>query len=263
MTGVDSMFSTADFLTAVGRLEQLPAATFAEAEPFPHVVIDDLFPAASIHGLHEMMWKLGDSAWAKSDDAGIEVKWRSKWRSEFDIPETAREIVRFLNSGLFLRELSRLSGIPHLIPDPYYTGGGFNLIRRGGHLDVHVDGNWHDAMQVHRRLNLILYLNGGWREEWGGGLHFYDKDGVTKRRTIAPRGNRTLIFETHDYSYHGHPEPLTCPEHEGRSSIILYYYTSTPRPESQVAVSKPHSALWRSKDWHDKRGNKTRMAVPP
>jgi Rps23 Pro-64 3,4-dihydroxylase Tpa1-like proline 4-hydroxylase len=164
-----------------------------------------------------------------------------------------------LNSGIFLRALSGLTGIPHLIPDPYYTGGGFNLIERGGYLDVHADGNWHDNMQVHRRLNLLLYLNEGWQEEWGGALNFYDAQGEEVIASILPNGNRLVIFETHDYSYHGHPEPTQSPVGEGRSSIILYYYTSAPRPVHQVAEERPHSALWRSKGWVDKRGSKVRV----
>src|SRR5437016_842453 len=211
------VLSVADILDTLHRLDP---RDFAEARPFPHFVLDGLFPDTAIAACHALFAQLPDTYWEKSNDEGVEVKWRSKWNSEYEIPEPAREIVRFLNSGIFLRELSRLTGIPHLIADPYYTGGGFNLIKRGGHLDVHVDGNWHDAMQVHRRLNLILYLNPNWRAEWGGGLNFYDSDGQEVRKTILPKANRTLAFETNDYSYHGHPEPLCCPEHEGRSSII-------------------------------------------
>ena len=117
------------------------------------------------------------------------------------------------------------------------------------------------AMQVHRRLNLILYLNPGWREEWGGHLNFYDSNGANKEASILPLANRMVIFETHDFSYHGHPEPLACPEAEARTSIILYYYTVAARPGSQIAIEAPHSALWRSKGWVDKRGNKTRVVA--
>ena len=145
-------------LAVIDRLQQCVPADFTQARPFPYAVLDDLFPADMLRTIHDKFWQLDDAYWDKSNDEGIEVKWRSNWRSEYDIPEPARELVRFLNSGIFLRALSRLTDIPHLIADPYYTGGGFNLIRRGGHLDVHVDGNWHDMMQVHRRLNLILYL---------------------------------------------------------------------------------------------------------
>jgi hypothetical protein len=254
------MLTPSLFTGVISKIDQYPGGEFTAARPFPHAVFDKLFPDRVAREIHSLFARFPNDYWDKSNDEGIEVKWRSKWQSEFDIPEPARELVRFFNSGWFLRALTRLTGIPHLIADPYYTGGGFNFIRRGGHLDVHVDGNWHDHMRVHRRLNLILYLNPNWQEDWGGQLQLFDPDGITPRVKIIPRGNRMLIFETHDYSFHGHPDRLTCPEHEGRSSIILYYYTAAPRPEEQIVVASPHSALWRSRDWHDKRGNKTRSA---
>ena len=40
--------------------------------------------------------------------------------------------------------------IDKLIPDPYFTGGGLNATISGGLLDVHVDGNYHDATGLNR-----------------------------------------------------------------------------------------------------------------
>jgi Rps23 Pro-64 3,4-dihydroxylase Tpa1-like proline 4-hydroxylase len=246
------------YKAVLDTFENIPTEQFTGAHPFPHIVLDGLFDGDTVKEIHKQFRELPSDYWQKNNDQGIEVKWRSNWSSEYDIPQPAREMVQFLNSGIFLRELSRLTGIPHLIPDPYYTGGGFNLIQRGGYLDVHADGNWHDAMEVHRRLNLILYLNSDWQEEWGGALNFYDADAKEVEASVFPVGNRLVVFETHDYSYHGHPEPVVCPEGEGRTSIILYYYTSAPRPGHQISEERPHSALWRSKGWTDKRGQKSR-----
>jgi hypothetical protein len=246
------------FSSALDVLRRTTPEQFSAAKPFSHIVLDNMFDQKLLADIHRLLHTLPDDYWEKNNDQGIEVKWRSKWVSEYSIPEPAREVVRFFNSGEFLRELSRIAGMK-LIADPYLTGGGFNVIKRGGHLDVHVDGNWHDTMAVHRRLNLILYLNPNWREDWGGALNLYDSSAEKVEATIIPRGNRTIIFETHDYSFHGHPEPLACPEDEARTSIILYYYTATPRPADQISVSGPHSALWRSKAWTDKRGQKTRV----
>ena len=96
----------------------------------------------------------------------IEVKMRSKWSSEFDIPEKIVDAIRIMNSAPFLESLSKALDIPKLIPDPYFTGGGLNVTVSGGLLDVHVDGNYHDATGLHRRVNAILYLNPGWQEGW-------------------------------------------------------------------------------------------------
>jgi len=249
------------FEKVLSAVEDMPTAAFTEARPFPYITFDGLFDDALVRTIHDQYRKLPDDYWEKNSDQGIEVKWRSTWRSEYDIPQPAREVVQFLNSGVFLTALSRLTGIANLIPDPYYSGGGFNLIQRGGYLDVHADGNWHDKMRLHRRLNLILYLNKDWQTEWGGALEFYDSSAEKVEASVFPVGNRLVVFETHDYSYHGHPTPLQSPEGEDRTSIILYYYTSAPRPDAQISVAGPHSALWRSKGWVDKRGQKTRNTL--
>lgn len=54
------------------------------------------------------------------------------------------------------------------------------------------------------------------------------------------------------------PDPLNFPDNRARQSIILYYYTKDPRPTDQVSVADPHSALWKKRNWTDKRGNMTR-----
>jgi hypothetical protein len=52
---------------------------------------------------------------------------------------------------------------------------------------------------------------------------------------------------TNDFTFHGHPQPLHCPEEESRKSLILYYYTSRPRDPEEVAAGDPHRALWRNR----------------
>jgi hypothetical protein len=58
---------------------------------------------------------------------------------------TIVDAVRVLNSSLFLKSVSEIFDIPKLMPDPYFSGGGLNVTVSGGLLDVHVDGNYHDA----------------------------------------------------------------------------------------------------------------------
>ena len=130
-----------------------------------------------------------------------------------------------LNSGPFLAFLERLTGINGLIADPHLRGGGVHIIRRGGKLGIHADFNHHKRLKVFRRLNLLLYLNREWDEAWGGHLELWNRDKTRCCRRIAPVFNRTVIFDTSNFSYHGHPEPLECPQDESRKSLALYYYT--------------------------------------
>jgi len=227
--------------------------------PFKHLYVDDFFSTEFANALLDSFPKLVNSdLWDSSNDPEIEVKMRSKWQSEFDIPDTIVDAVRVLNSSLFLKSVSKIFDIPKLMPDPYFTGGGLNVTVSGGLLDVHVDGNYHDASGLNRRINAILYLNPGWQEGWGGEFGLYDETGDKLIKKITPIHNRLVIFDTNDKSFHGLPDPLNFPEGHARRSIILYYYTKDERPSNQVTVDQPHSALWKKKGGLDKRGNKTR-----
>ena len=228
-------------------------------QPFKHLYIDNFFTPELANALFDSFPELDNKElWDSSNDPEIEVKMRSKWQSEFDIPDTIVDAIRVLNSSLFLKSVSEKFDILKLMPDPYFTGGGLNVTVSGGLLDVHVDGNYHDASGLNRRINAILYLNPGWQEGWGGEFGLYDETGDKLIKKIAPVHNRLLIFDTNDKSFHGLPDPLNFPEGHARRSIILYYYTKDERPTDQVTVDKPHSALWKKKGGLDKRGNKTR-----
>jgi hypothetical protein len=45
-------------------------------------------------------------------------------------------------------------------------------------------------------------------------------------KTVSPILNRCVIFNTTDTSFHGHPEPLSCPPDRTRNSLAFYYYTN-------------------------------------
>lgn len=226
--------------------------------PYKHLVIDNFFDPELADLCLQSFPDLSDEGWEHANDSDIEIKFRSTWESEFDIPEGIINIIRIMNSSYFLKAMGEKFEISKVIPDPYFTGGGLNATKRGGLLDVHVDGNYHDATGLNRRLNVLLYLNPNWIPEWGGEFGIYDEHGDICIKRVAPLFNRLVIFETHDKSFHGLPAPLNFPEEEVRKSILLYYYTKAPRPESQIIVTEPHSALWKKRGLNDKRGNKTR-----
>jgi Rps23 Pro-64 3,4-dihydroxylase Tpa1-like proline 4-hydroxylase len=234
-------------LSSISSQTNQLSVTFAQNLPFPYVVIDGLFPEQLIRDLVAEFPSSDHESWDRSVVEGIQVKLRSNWQSEEDISPVTAEVVHFFNSGSFMSGLSSITGVQKLISDPYFTGGGRNCILPGGLLDVHADGNWHDAMGVHRRLNAILYLNEDWNEQWGGHFELWDKDLQGCVKAISPLANRLLIFETHDFTYHGHPTPLACPAGISRKSLIFYYYTAAPRPSEQILNAEPHRALWRKK----------------
>jgi Rps23 Pro-64 3,4-dihydroxylase Tpa1-like proline 4-hydroxylase len=226
--------------------------------PFKHLVIDNFLPGNLAQECLENFPDIDEKIWEHANTEDIEVKYRTTWQSEFDIPEGIVNAIRIMNSSLMLKAMSKVLEIPKLMPDPYFTGGGLNATTRGGLLDVHVDGNYHDASGLHRRVNALLYLNKGWSSDWGGEFGLFDNSGVICLKKVPPLFNRLVIFDSHDYSFHGLPDPVNFPEGNPRRSIILYYYTKEPRPDELVSVNEPHSALWVKKNLLDKLGSKTR-----
>jgi Rps23 Pro-64 3,4-dihydroxylase Tpa1-like proline 4-hydroxylase len=221
---------------------------FKEAEPFQHIVIDNFLNEDVADKLLSDLLNDNFDKWDKRDHDKIQIKWRSDWKDDADVPEHTLSVINFLNGGTFLRWLSRVTGVNGIIPDPYLTGGGFNQINTGGTLAVHADGNWHDLMGVHRRLNVIIYLNRDWKDEWGGHFELWSKtdNNLPKDclKKVRPDFNRLVIFKTDDFSFHGHPTPLKCPEDRSRRSLILYYYTNTRPKEEVQSLDYHHRALF-------------------
>jgi len=67
--------------------------------------------------------------------------------------------------------------------------------------------------------------------------------------SILPVFNRCVIFNTTDFSFHGHPNPLTCPPGWTRKSIAIYYYSNGRSIEEvNTEVSNlPHTTLFRDR----------------
>jgi hypothetical protein len=228
------------------------------SEPFRHVVVDSFFDTDYAKVCSNGFPPPDDAGWERAADEDIEVKQRTDWKSEFDVPDAVLPAIRILNSSIFLQAMSKVMLMPKLIPDPYFTGGGLNVTMRGGLLDVHVDGNYHDATGLNRRLNALVYFNEDWNESWGGEFGIYDETGDECVKKVPPLFNRLVIFDSHDKSFHGLPDPVSFPVGVPRKSIILYYYTKAERPSQHVVEGQPHSALWKKRGLLDKRGGKTR-----
>ena len=132
-----------------------------------------------------------------------------------------------VQSDRFLGFLESLFEIEKLYPDPHLKGGGLHETVNGGFLEVHTDFN-QGLRNKHRAVNLLLFLNPVWKEEWGGCLELWDSNPLKKARTILPLMNRAVIFRASEDSYHGHPVPLNVPKGVTRKSIAVYYYEDWP-----------------------------------
>lgn len=214
----------------------LPAyKDYASAMPFPHVVLDGLWDEAMLERVRAEVEAFDGWAGEKKFHGAEGKRWAADWDS---LPEHVGSFLHYLNGPRFLKILEELAGEKGLIPDPYLHGGGIHSTGRGGFLGMHADFNWHEDMQLYRRLNLLVYLNRDWQENWGGDLQLARKnpDGsLALEKTVFPHFNTTVLFTTDDHSFHGHPTPLNTPEGVRRNSIAAYYYVARkPRGTSEL-----------------------------
>ena len=210
---------------------QLPSLRrqFRSSQPYPHVHLKQFLEPEIATDMAREFPDMATDAWTRYKHQN-ENKLGLAKRSLF--PPLLGAVVDELNSEAFVHWLSQLTGIPSLLADESLEGGGLHQSGRGGFLNVHTDfSNHHYHKHWRRRVNLILYLNPNWEEQWGGAIELWDREVRKCVVKIPPLFNEALIFRTDEISYHGFPEPLRCPDVESRKSLALYYYTAESGPE--------------------------------
>lgn len=223
------------------------AAAYQAASPFPHTVIDDFLPPQVLETCLRLFPERDKAAEAFDRD-------QERYKASFD-PDTMSAELRALfysfNSRPFINVLQNITGIKGLIPDPYFLGAGFHELTTGGHLSIHADFNYHKPMHLERRINVLIYLNKDWKDEYGGQLELWNDDMTEKVRSVVPLFNRCVIFNTTSNSMHGNPNPVNHPDGRPRRSIALYYYTATwsDAKRKHTTQFRPRAGTGDKTDW--------------
>ena len=216
---------------------------YQNASPCPHIYFDDFLPKEQANLILKEFPTPEIPIWSKNYSDEHQYKMSCEDPSKF--PSNIRHILEQFNSDEFIDFLEKLTGIEGLITDSHYRGGGLHQIVPGGFLKVHVDFNWHKRLHLERRLNVLIYLNDSWKEEYGGCFELWDKNMTKAEVKILPILNRVAIFSTSEESFHGHPDPLACPQGMTRKSLALYYYSS-PATDKQASATA-RSTLFKSR----------------
>lgn len=237
-------FDFAECLLPEAKLRELgPACAnqYREAKPFPHIVFDDFFDEAILDRIVAEFPDPNRSDWQRFANSR-EVKLASK--GEWQLSHFTRYFVYLLNSSAFLTFLEQLTGIAGLLPDPHLMGAGLHQIVPGGKLAVHADFNVNQRLRLDRRLNVLVYLNRDWKPEFGGHFELWDETMAGCVERVLPLFNRMVVFSTTETSYHGHPDPLTCPPDRTRRSLALYYYSNGRPEEGARTRADAHSTVF-------------------
>jgi len=224
-------------------------ADYVNAKPFPSGHFKNFFNPEMLNEILEEFPDLKKKEQLKYKNPN-ENKLASKGEHSFG--PKLRAFMHFLNSQPFLEFLQELTNVEEtLLPDPYFEGGGCHESVAGGFLKVHADFNKNRRSGLDRRLNVLVYLNKEWEDSYGGHFELWNKEMTKCESKVRPDFNTLALFSTTDFSYHGLPDPITCPPDRSRKSLALYYY-SNGRPQSELSA--------RGADEHtlfvDRKGNK-------
>ena len=203
------------------------------AKPFSHIQFKNFLDKNFALELFKNFPKYEDDCWINHKKYGknINTNYKKAQHDERYFPHILRNFLRSLNSKQFLLFLETLTGINGLIPDPYFIGGGLHIAKEHGYLNTHVDFNWHHKLQLHRRVNVLIYLTPNFRKINGGQFELKNSNNTKIIKQYEPTFNSCLIFNTTPKSFHGHPNPV-----KGKifRRVINVYYYSSIRKKSEI-----------------------------
>ncbi|MDH4088855.1 MAG: 2OG-Fe(II) oxygenase [Cyclobacteriaceae bacterium] len=208
--------------------------------PFHYTMFEGFFTPQAAELIYDEYPAIQDGKW----DGTTYIDQKNKFqKTTFEPNSILENAMSELNSDPFLHWLEKISGIDNLKADMELFGGGLHQSIAGAFLNVHVDYNIHPKTKYHRRLNVLVYMNKDWKDEYEGHLELWDFSQGKKIQLAkyAPLFNRCVIFETNEISYHGHPKPLKTPSGVNRKSIATYYYTES-RPLTEIAEA--HNTIY-------------------
>jgi hypothetical protein len=217
------------------------SARYRAAGPYPHAVFDGFLGEARARDLAQRFPGPEHAAWLRRDYREQSARLGQLQRVAFEgVDPALRHLLGELSSMAFLDFLSALSGVDGLIPDPHFRGAGPSLTLPSGHLALHADFNRDRTRHLQRKLTVIYYLGRDWQRSWGGALELWDESRTHCEASYLPELDRLIVMDHGDTFWHGHPQPLTCPEGHFRASISAYYYVAAPSPDEDQS----HGAIW-------------------
>ena len=202
------------------------------AKPFEHLVLDGYIDNVKLLKMYseipELTTKSRDFIFAN------EKYEKSKY---YELGREFSELYEDLRSDRFNNFLSKLSGKETFV-DPKNHGGGLHQGKQNSKLDMHLDYNYHpNHPNWWCEMNILLYLNLGWKPEYGGNLDLVDLRTLDKSSIEVPF-NRMIIQKCDNYTLHGYKE-TNFPEGVYRTSIATYAFTV-----HENVLYKPRTTDW-------------------
>ena len=195
--------------------------------PFDHYVVDNILPEETAELISNEFISYSNENWFVYKNQIENKKTLQDWGK---FPKHTYKLFNYFCSPRFVEYISDISGIDNLYVDQGLHGGGWHMHGTGGNLNIHKDYSIHPKLGLQRKLNLIVYISKDWNPDWGGALEFWSHDHGNNKplrleKSIECVYNRAVLFDTTQNSWHGLPNPLTCPNDKYRKSLAMYYLT--------------------------------------
>lgn len=201
-------------------------------KPFSFLIIDDFCDEEKLVALRKQIPELNN----KSRDY-IFANNKFEKSNYKELGPLFLELYNDLKSDRFNKFLSYISN-KEIFVDPKNHGGGLHQGKKNSFLDMHLDFNYHPLQQNwFRQMNLLLYLNTDWKEEYGGQLKIEDLR-TSEKAELAVPFNRLIIQECGAHTLHGY-DMTNFPDGNFRTSIATYAYTIHDN-----LMEKPRTTDW-------------------
>lgn len=209
---------------------------YLTAQPFPYLIIDNFCDDEKLSKAYANVPELSN----KSRDYGFAGNKFEKSNYKEICPEFL-ELYNDLASERFNLILSFITAKKTFV-DPKNFGGGLHQGKKNSFLDMHLDFNYHPLHKNwYRELNLLLYLNKDWKEEYKGHLKIKDLR-TNDEAELAVPFNRMIIQQCAPYSLHGY-DMTNFPDGRYRTSIATYAYQIHER-----LIETPRTTDWFPKE---------------
>ena len=205
---------------------------YYSCKPFPHLVLKDICDKSKINELYSNIPELEN----KSRDymfANNKFE-KSNYQTLGPLFKELQDDLRSPKMNSFLSFLTN----KETFVDPKNHGGGLHQGKENSYLDMHLDFNYHPINKNWwREMNLLLYLNKGWKNEHKGHLKLRDLR-TDETAELDVDFNTLIIQQCGDYTLHGY-DYTNFPPGQFRTSIATYAFSKHVRQ-----LYKPRTTDW-------------------
>ena len=196
------------------------------------VVIDNFLNDDIIKKIIETFPKVSNKDWFSYNNP-LEVKYLNSNINTY--PETLKNLYYILSTDYMVDIFSQITDIKDLEYDKTLYGSSIQSMPRYGRLNIHLDYEKHPILNNReRRLNIILYLNKSWKDNWNGNTELWDTNVQNCIVSQKVKYNTAIIFETNNTSWHGVPDKIMCPDNESRKTLAYYYISPLTKKSKNI-----------------------------